>query len=146
MPVKHIRVMGVLYSVCTEVPGIVLQYTAALSSVHQDRNNSLDYVCVDWSRVVLDPVVEGVDYINASWTPGYSGPTDFIISQHPVPNTLHQFWSMVWQTGTKIIVCLSVIPHQFWPVMQVPLILPGTFHFLKGPSLKRWQCQICNDF
>ena len=138
--------MGVLYSVCTEVPGIVLQYTAALSSVHQDRNNSLDYVCVDWSRVVLDPVVEGVDYINASWTPGYSGPTDFIISQHPVPNTLHQFWSMVWQTGTKIIVCLSVIPHQFWPVMQVPLILPGTFHFLKGPSLKRWECQICNDF
>ena len=39
---------------------------------------------------------------------------------------MSQFWEMILQAGSKLIVCLSVIPQQFWPVPQSPLVFQGT--------------------
>ena len=45
------------------------------------HNNSMDYVAVDLTRVVLQPMVGGTDYINSSWVPGYSRSDQYILSQ-----------------------------------------------------------------
>ena len=60
-------------SVSTELPDLLLQYTQAMAPINQARNNSLEYVAADLTRVVLHPAVDGSDYINATWIPGYSG-------------------------------------------------------------------------
>ena len=41
----------------------------------------MDYVAVDLTRVVLQPMVGGTDYINCSWVPGYSRSDQYILSQ-----------------------------------------------------------------
>ena len=41
----------------------------------------MDYVAVDLTRVVLQPMVGGTDYINSSWVPGYSRSDQYILSQ-----------------------------------------------------------------
>jgi hypothetical protein len=115
------------------------QAIAALHPANQAKNNSLDFVAVDWSRVRLtaggsvvdrrrsslaslsDLTSSGCssiteDYVNATWVAGYSGPRDFVLSHHPGPASLSQFWRMVHQTRAAVIVCLSIVPQPFWPV------------------------------
>ena len=54
-----------------------------------------------------------------------AGEQEFIMCQHPGVSTVSHFWEMIWQTGAKLCVCLSVIPQQFWPVIQSPLVIAG---------------------
>ena len=84
------------------------QYLTAVNPSHHLHNNSMDYVAVELTRVVLSPPVGGTDYINASWVPGYHSERQLIISQHPNNYSIEQFWHSVWQTETNIILCLSV--------------------------------------
>jgi hypothetical protein len=104
------------------------QASAALHTANQSKNNSLDFVAVDWSRVHLteyrraslaslhSDLTSGEDYVNASWVPGYAGPREFVLSHHPGPGSLAQFWRMVHITRAPLVVCLSIVPQSFWPL------------------------------
>jgi hypothetical protein len=104
------------------------QASAALHPANQSKNNSLDFVAVDWSRVHLtewrraslasmhSDLTSGEDYVNASWVPGYAGPREFVLSHHPGPGSLAQFWRMVHITRAPLVVCLSIVPQSFWPL------------------------------
>ncbi len=106
------------------------QASAALHPANQSKNNSLDFVAVDWSRVHLtdsgrrrpsmaslhSDLGAGEDYVNASWVPGYAGPREFVLSHHPRPGSLAQFWRMVHITRAPLVVCLSIVPQSFWPL------------------------------
>uniref|UniRef100_A0A8C9YDQ2 protein-tyrosine-phosphatase n=1 Tax=Sander lucioperca TaxID=283035 RepID=A0A8C9YDQ2_SANLU len=63
------------------------------------------------SRVVLRSLEEeaGPDgYINANYIRGYKGaPAAFIATQGPMPHTVGDFWDMVWQEGSRIIVMVT---------------------------------------
>jgi hypothetical protein len=104
------------------------QASAALHPANQSKNNSLNFVAVDWSRVHLtewrraslaslhSDLGGGEDYVNASWVPGYAGPREFVLSHHPGPGSLAQFWRMVYITRAPLVVCLSIVPQSFWPL------------------------------
>ncbi|NXX89568.1 PTPRJ phosphatase, partial [Centropus bengalensis] len=86
-------------------------------------NNVLPY---DISRVkLLDPNSGTEDYINASYMPGYNSKKAFIAAQGPLPNTIEDFWRMIWEKNIYSIVMLTKCVEQartkceqYWPEKQ----------------------------
>ncbi|CAF0768873.1 unnamed protein product, partial [Rotaria sordida] len=75
-------------------------------------------------RIILstDRKPAGGEYINASYMHGCHRVDEFIITQHPMMNTITDFWQMIWNTNTSIIVSLYAdeksqpdVPD-FWPL------------------------------
>ena len=100
------------------------QFLAALKPGNQAKNQNFDYLPIESARVTITPKtgVEGSDYINASWLPGFQKLREFIITQHPLEQTVPDFWQMVWDHDVRTAVVLS--PGQqpefgvFWPTQQ----------------------------
>ncbi|XP_063995105.1 tyrosine-protein phosphatase 99A-like isoform X2 [Diachasmimorpha longicaudata] len=87
-------------------------------NTHKNRNSEI--VSIESSRVHLTPKagIDGSDYINASWFPGFNRNREFIITQHPLPNTINEFWQMLWDHNSKTIVMLTQCDEdypEFWP-------------------------------
>ncbi|XP_030805971.1 LOW QUALITY PROTEIN: receptor-type tyrosine-protein phosphatase eta-like [Camarhynchus parvulus] len=85
-------------------------------------NNVLPY---DISRVKLSNQSSGTDYINANYMPGYNSKKAFIAAQGPLPNTIEDFWQMVWEKSIYSIVMLTKCVEQartkceqYWPDKQ----------------------------
>ncbi|XP_068873018.1 receptor-type tyrosine-protein phosphatase eta isoform X2 [Aphelocoma coerulescens] len=86
-------------------------------------NNVLPY---DISRVKLTNQSSGTgDYINANYMPGYNSKKAFIAAQGPLPNTIDDFWRMIWEKSIYSIVMLTKCMEQartkceqYWPDKQ----------------------------
>ncbi|XP_053836740.1 receptor-type tyrosine-protein phosphatase eta, partial [Vidua macroura] len=86
-------------------------------------NNVLPY---DISRVKLSNQTSGTgDYINANYMPGYNSKTAFIAAQGPLPNTIEDFWQMIWEKSIYSVVMLTKCVEQartkceqYWPDKQ----------------------------
>ncbi|KAM8807854.1 receptor-type tyrosine-protein phosphatase eta [Eudromia elegans] len=86
-------------------------------------NNVLPY---DISRVKLSARNHATDdYINANYMPGYTSKKAFIAAQGPLPNTIDDFWRMVWEKNIYSIVMLTKCVEQartkceqYWPDKQ----------------------------
>nr|XP_060633443.1 receptor-type tyrosine-protein phosphatase R [Anolis sagrei ordinatus] len=77
------------------------------------------------SRVYLKPKYPGdtlSTYINANYIKGYSGQEKaFIATQGPMINTVNDFWQMVWQEDSPVIVMITKLKEKnekcvlYWP-------------------------------
>lgn len=74
----------------------------------------------DHSRVVL--VSANTDYINANYIDGLNREKQYIAAQGPKPNTVSDFWCMVWQEDVNQIIMLTNLKEgrklkcaQYWP-------------------------------
>ncbi|CAF3467601.1 unnamed protein product [Rotaria sp. Silwood1] len=90
------------------------------------KNRTQAILPLNLCRVILstDRKQTGGSYINASYIHGYYCADQFIITQHPMMNTIVDFWQMIWNTNATIIVSLYAdeklqfdVPD-FWPLVN----------------------------
>ncbi|XP_068129588.1 receptor-type tyrosine-protein phosphatase kappa-like isoform X2 [Hyperolius riggenbachi] len=107
----------------TEIPaGLGGSCAVAQTERNQAKNRYKKVVPYDESRVVLRSNPSGSDYINASYIDGFRMPQAYIATQGPTPDTLADFWNMVWQENSSVIVMLTGLEEQnkvkcerYWP-------------------------------
>ncbi|XP_039507624.1 tyrosine-protein phosphatase non-receptor type 22 isoform X3 [Pimephales promelas] len=80
--------------------------TAADKQDNVKKNRYKDIVPFDHSRVKLSLIKSkhDTDYINASFIKGVLGPRAYIATQGPLPNTVLDFWRMLWEYNVQVIV------------------------------------------
>ncbi|XP_057605744.1 receptor-type tyrosine-protein phosphatase eta [Hippopotamus amphibius kiboko] len=106
--------------------GISLPKYAAELAENRGKNRYNNVLPYDISRVKLSVQTHSADdYINANYMPGYLSKKDFIATQGPLPNTLKDFWRMVWEKNVYAIVMLTKCVEQgrtkceaYWPSKQ----------------------------
>ncbi|XP_063176978.1 receptor-type tyrosine-protein phosphatase kappa-like isoform X2 [Chroicocephalus ridibundus] len=92
---------------------------------NQSKNRYNGIIPYDHCRVVLQPSGTGNGYINASYVDSYRSPRFFIAAQGPLPETVVDFWQMVWQEKISVIVMLTGLVEQnktkceqYWPEQE----------------------------
>ncbi|XP_078597862.1 receptor-type tyrosine-protein phosphatase gamma-like isoform X13 [Branchiostoma floridae x Branchiostoma japonicum] len=85
------------------------EYYCAQKPCNTKKNRTQKLLPVEGTRVSLTakPGMEGSDYINASYLQGYSRSKEFIITQHPLLETVKDFWQMIWDQNSPAVVMLS---------------------------------------
>uniref|UniRef100_A0A9J8BBI3 protein-tyrosine-phosphatase n=1 Tax=Cyprinus carpio carpio TaxID=630221 RepID=A0A9J8BBI3_CYPCA len=70
------------------------------------KNRYKDILPFDHSRVkvTLKTSNQDTDYINANFIKGIGGPEAYIATQGPLPNTVLDFWRMIWEYKVMVIV------------------------------------------
>ncbi|KAM7366913.1 hypothetical protein PAMP_014849 [Pampus punctatissimus] len=95
-------------------------YSTALRDGNAERNRARALMPVERSRVCLtasDANVTG--YINASYVLGRHHSKEFIVSQTPLSSTVADFWRMIWEHNTHIVVRLTDTHSQNDYVLEV---------------------------
>ncbi|XP_054566052.1 receptor-type tyrosine-protein phosphatase H [Eptesicus fuscus] len=103
--------------------------TVASAPENSAKNRYRNVLPYDWSRVALRSLggAPGSDYINASFMPGLWSPREFIATQGPLPQTVGDFWRLVWEQQSHTLVMLTncvelgrVKCEHYWPLDAQP--------------------------
>ncbi|XP_039667291.1 receptor-type tyrosine-protein phosphatase C isoform X2 [Perca fluviatilis] len=86
---------------------IPYDYNRVLLKVDEGRSHDSDPDEEDEDESSDEEDEESTQYINASHIDGYWGPRTFIAAQTPLPDTMADFWLMVYQKKASTIVMLS---------------------------------------
>ncbi|XP_061776868.1 receptor-type tyrosine-protein phosphatase F-like isoform X15 [Nerophis ophidion] len=105
-------------------PGQQFTWENSNMEVNKPKNRYANVIAYDHSRVVLTSVdaVPGSDYLNANYIDGYRKQNAYIATQGPLPETLSDFWRMVWEQRSSTIVMMTRLEEksrvkcdQYWP-------------------------------
>ncbi|BFZ00058.1 hypothetical protein BsWGS_03097 [Bradybaena similaris] len=100
------------------------RFVSANLAVNKFKNRLVNILPYESTRVCLQPIrgVDGSDYINASFIDGYRYRKAYIATQGPLAETTEDFWRLLWEHNSTIIVMLTKLRemgrekcHQYWP-------------------------------
>ncbi|XP_056103011.1 receptor-type tyrosine-protein phosphatase S isoform X22 [Rhinichthys klamathensis goyatoka] len=100
------------------------RFISANLACNKFKNRLVNIMPYESTRVCLQPIrgVEGSDYINASFIDGYRQQKAYIATQGPLAETTEDFWRMLWEHNSTIVVMLTKLRemgrekcHQYWP-------------------------------
>ncbi|XP_069009367.1 receptor-type tyrosine-protein phosphatase C isoform X1 [Embiotoca jacksoni] len=111
------------------IPRIFSRYSVkeAKKSCNVPKNRYVDILPYDYNRVQLTTGngEAGCDYINASFIDGFKESKKYIAAQGPKDETVSDFWRMVWEQQSSIIVMVTrceegnrVKCAQYWPSLD----------------------------
>ncbi|KAK9760400.1 tyrosine protein phosphatase 1 [Basidiobolus ranarum] len=95
----------------------------ALKESNLPKNRYSDIIPYDRNRIKLQEVRSNMtDYINASYVAVPNSDREYIATQGPKPNTIGDFWQMVWEQRSRVIVMLTKVEESgrikcepYWP-------------------------------
>uniref|UniRef100_A0A6Q2ZKZ7 Receptor-type tyrosine-protein phosphatase kappa n=1 Tax=Esox lucius TaxID=8010 RepID=A0A6Q2ZKZ7_ESOLU len=93
----------------------------ALLPRNHEKNRFMDMLPPDRCLPFLITIDgESSNYINAALMDSYRQPAAFIVTQHPLPNTVKDFWRLVYDYGCTSLVMLNEVDlaqgcPQYWP-------------------------------
>ncbi|TRZ00687.1 hypothetical protein DNTS_012312 [Danionella cerebrum] len=100
------------------------RFVSANLPCNKFKNRLVNIMPYESTRVCLQPIrgLEGSDYINASFIDGYRQQKAYIATQGPLSETTEDFWRMLWEHNSTIVVMLTRLRemgrekcHQYWP-------------------------------
>jgi tyrosine-protein phosphatase non-receptor type 11 len=107
---------------------------------NKTKNRYKNILPFDHTRVVLrdvDQEVVGADYVNANYISGEVPGSEkcYIATQGCLPGTVADFWQMVWQENSRIIVMTTNEVERgrnkctrYWPDLEETKVYGGVFH------------------
>jgi receptor-type tyrosine-protein phosphatase F len=111
---------------------------SALLPVNRSKNRYSNVLPPEYTRVKLKEIdgIEGSDYINANYIDGLIPGSEkaYIATQGPLQSTFVDFWRMVWETNSCVIVMLTkeiengrIKCDKYWPDIDIPLNIESKF-------------------
>ena len=103
------------------------KFQSANLPANKFKNRLVNILPYESTRVVLQhlnnvPETSGSDYINANFIDGYKYRKAYIATQAPLIETIDDFWRMLWEHNSTIIVMLTKLREmgrekcaQYWP-------------------------------
>ncbi|XP_058536032.1 receptor-type tyrosine-protein phosphatase F isoform X4 [Ochotona princeps] len=123
-PGESVTAMELEFKLLASSKAHTSRFISANLPCNKFKNRLVNIMPYELTRVCLQPIrgVEGSDYINASFLDGYRQQKAYIATQGPLAESTEDFWRMLWEHNSTIIVMLTKLRemgrekcHQYWP-------------------------------
>ncbi|KAJ6659452.1 hypothetical protein lerEdw1_018686 [Lerista edwardsae] len=123
-PGESVTAMELEFKLLANSKAHTSRFISANLPCNKFKNRLVNIMPYELTRVCLQPIrgVEGSDYINASFIDGYRQQKAYIATQGPLAETTEDFWRMLWEHNSTIVVMLTKLRemgrekcHQYWP-------------------------------
>ncbi|XP_068196291.1 receptor-type tyrosine-protein phosphatase S-like [Antennarius striatus] len=121
---EHVPGMELEFKRLANTKAHTSRFVTANLPCNKFKNRLVNIMPYETTRVCLQPIrgLEGSDYINASYIDGYRQQRGYIATQGPLAETTEDFWRMLWEHNSTIVVMLTKLRemgrekcHQYWP-------------------------------
>ncbi|KAJ8011670.1 hypothetical protein DPEC_G00060660 [Dallia pectoralis] len=121
---EHVTGMELEFKRLANTKAHTSRFVSANLPCNKFKNRLVNIMPYETTRVCLLPIrgLEGSDYINASYIDGYRQQRGYIATQGPLAETTEDFWRMLWEHNSTIVVMLTKLRemgrekcHQYWP-------------------------------
>ncbi|XP_064869702.1 receptor-type tyrosine-protein phosphatase S-like isoform X5 [Oncorhynchus nerka] len=119
---EHVTGMELEFKRLANTKAHTSRFVSANLPCNKFKNRLVNIMPYETTRVCLQPIrgLEGSDYINASYIDGYRQQRGYMATQGPLAETTEDFWRMLWEHNSTIVVMLTKLRemgrcHQYWP-------------------------------